>query len=191
MLSDIVKTWPPRPGPSESSTGIKQRLMATERILTCVEALDDLHEPAWWTGVKLMTGAAEADAIFSVRLFDRDGRPFFASRCVWDQPAEEWIPFPWPISAPLAAVRGLQLRVSRIDCDQPLFMSIRTCFHEMTEMDPTDSYAYVDETGAPIYLSSGSNGLEGFVPVPPMATLHQWTGDRVPIAAAAEAMDVD
>jgi hypothetical protein len=58
----------------------------------------------------------------------------------------------------------------------------------MTEMDPADSYAYVDETGAPVYLSSGTNGLDGFVPVPPMATLHEWTGVRVPVAAA---MDVD
>lgn len=188
MLSDIVKTWPPRPGPEETNTGIKQRLMTVAPILGFVEALDDLHEPAWWTGVKLVTAATEGIAIFSVRLVDRDGRPFFDSRCVWDQPAGEWGPFPWPISAPLATARGLQLRVSRIDCDQPLFMSARTCFHEMTKMDPTDSYVYVDEVGAPVYVSSGSNGLDDYMPVPPTATLHQWTGVRVPVAAA---MDVD
>jgi len=164
--------------------------MADVPILGFVEALDDLHEPAWWTGVKLVTAATEGVAIFSVRLVDRDGRPFFDSRCVWDQPAGEWAPFPWPISATLATARGLQLRVSRIDSDQPLFLSARTCFHEMTKMDPTDSYVYVDEEGALVYGAPGSNGLEGFVPVPPTAVLDQWTGVRVPVAAAV-AMDVD
>ena len=188
MLSDIVRSWPPRPGPEETNTGFKQRLMADVPILGFVEALDDLHESAWWTGVKLVTAATERVSIFSVRLLDRDGRPFFDSRCVWDQPAGEWGPFPWPISATLATARGLQLRISRIDCDQPLFLSARTCFHEMTKMDPTDSYVYVDEEGTPVYSAPGSNGLEGFVPVPPSATLDQWTGVRV---ATAAAMDVD
>jgi len=188
MLSDILRTWPPGPGLDETVTGTKQRLLANEPLHGFTENLDDLHEPAWWTGVKIIT--VENVAAFSVRLIDRIGQPFFEDHCVWDQSAGEWQMFPWPIPAALAALRGLQIRISRIDNDEPLFVSMKTCFHEMTMMDQVGPYLFMDDMDAPVFYWHGdlwSTPTRGLPlpmdvqcrPIPSIASLDKWnTGHR-------------
>jgi hypothetical protein len=218
MLSDIAKSWPPNPGPEEATTGYKQTHMSPESIFGSTELLDDLHEGAWWTGVKLITPAFVADrAKFSVKLVDREGRPFFEERSGWDQMANAWTPFPWPIPATFATKRGLRLRVSRVDCDEPLFMSMKTCFHEMSLMPSADPYIFINEEGSPLMFWNGATEQWGtrdhgsaprwalsYEPIPPFDLLDGWNDNRLfvmrswdsrldlgPAAPAAAPMDVD
>ena len=203
MLSDIVRSWPPRPGPEEVHTGYKQTLMRPDSVFGFTETLDDLHEPAWWTGVKLITTDADAErAVFTLRLMDRYGQPFFHEAPVWDQRANVWTPFPWPIPEAFAALRGLRLRVSRIDSDEPLFMSMRTCFHDMSLMSPLAPYIFLDTEEKPILYwdglrwgspQSGSLPRLTYTPIPPFEKLSGWNDtllmlDRWP---GSDLMDVD
>ena len=198
MLSTIMKSWPPRPGPDEAHTGYKQTHMRPDPIFGFTELLDDLHADAWWTGVRLIIPAYVADvARFSVRLVDREGRPFFEDRCVWDQGSHVWTPFPWPIPAGFAKTRGLQLRVSRIDCDEPLFMSMKTCFHEIAEAGP---FVFINESRAPLLFWTGAEWGSWnsqtpaltYRPVPPFGLLHDWDDNQMFAGpAAAGAMDMD
>ena len=197
MLSDIVRSWPPRPGPEEVHTGYKQTLMRPDSVFGFTETLDDLHEPAWWTGVKLITTDADAErAVFTLRLMDRYGQPFFHEAPVWDQRANVWTPFPWPIPEAFAALRGLRLRVSRIDSDEPLFMSMKTCFHEIAEAGP---FVFINESRAPLLFWTGAEwGSQAqapaltYRPVPPFGLLHDWDDNQMFAGpAAAGAMDMD
>jgi hypothetical protein len=160
MLSNIVTLWPPRPSPQQPETGTKT--LGEENT-----TLTDLHEPAWWTGLKLAAGTRTGrveDASYWVRLLRADGKPVFdgdAHTCEWVQNVSTWHAFPWPIPAAMAKAVGARLEITAVDPDNAVFMVATACFHELDRLDTNDMYVFTDEQDYPVHLWNGRQQADG------------------------------
>jgi hypothetical protein len=133
MLSDILTMWPPSHSPS---IGYKQQPKVVQGRYC--ESLEDLHEPAWWTGFRI--SSVSYSGTMTVRLQRKDGSVFdpFPSQEI---PTGEWVPFRWPIPAKMASVLGLTLDVSGAESHS---YSVRVAFQEMSHLSSNDRYLFLD-----------------------------------------------
>jgi hypothetical protein len=106
------------------------------------EELDSLHEPAWWTGVRVYTPGDPR--VCSMRLVREGGSlgPAFE----WTQPTGVWTAFPWPIAAHIGKAMGLRLEL-RFTEEEAIPVSLRVCFHEMPDMPNDIPYLFFDTNG--------------------------------------------
>ena len=165
MLSDIRTHWTPELHPS---VGHKQQ--PTMYCGPAKESLEDLHEPAWWTGFRITSPTYKGT--LSVRLLNRDGTLAFP--LYQDIPTQVglWTPFPWPIPARMATVMGLYLEIPGLPDSHKY--SVRIAFQEMTQLSVHDRYLFV-ENGNVHHVWNGrrkawGNRTEGAEPV--WRTLH-------------------
>jgi hypothetical protein len=141
MLSDIAAHWPPTPSGNEPQTGYKT---LTQQVgYSWSETLVGLHEPAWWTGVKLSIPDQDG-ATFRVSLTNRHG--FIAD---WSQGTGQWHAFPWPIPAQAASIADFRIHITIDDVDgnDSYWLNMRFSFQEMPDMDPHGRYLFVEESG--------------------------------------------
>jgi hypothetical protein len=101
IMSLLKSAWP-----ADETAGTKKQF--TDMTDMIEETLDDLHEGAWWTGLRISTGDLER-CEFNVTLFDCDGN---LSSLVMT--AGEAQPFQWVIPACVAKGRKMGFRVSPI-----------------------------------------------------------------------------
>jgi len=161
------------------------------------ESLVGLHNPAWWTGVRLTVSEPEyKEAQFRVRLLTEDGLPAFGvapQACEWTQLNRQWCAFPWPIPAAAATDIELVAEITFLDSDQPVFASIVFSFHEMKLMAVRDRYLFITEKGNIVQQWNGrrhswGSPLSGAPPewrtthsvVPPMSMIldtYGWEDD--------------
>jgi len=146
MLSDIHAHWPPDAHPS---VGYKQHPKLYRGPVQ--ESLEDLHDPAWWTGFRIATPSPSASpsASLTVRLLRQDGAPLYE-----DIPTQvgSWTPFPWAIPAKMATAMGLYLDIPGLPHSQPY--SVRIAFQEMKQLSVKDRYLFV-ENGAIHHMWDG------------------------------------
>lgn len=150
----IRTLWPP---PPDSSQVGKTTKMGTGPI---IQSLADLHEPAWWTGVRV---AAMAPKEFNVRLLKGDGTPVFdhaADTCTWVQNANTWIQFPWAIPAAMGKALDIKLEITVTDGSAP-FMDVAVCFHELPLMSTKDRYFFADAEGRLLQVWNGKIQKDG------------------------------
>jgi hypothetical protein len=107
------------------------------------EFLDSLHEPAWWTGVRIYTPGTERDC--SLRLVGRDGA--LGREFEWTQSTGTWTAFPWPIPAHIAKELELHLEIRISGLLEPIPISLRVCFHEMPDMPNDVNYLFFNLNG--------------------------------------------
>ena len=185
MLTTIATIWPPAPGPQ---TGTKT-LHGTGPVLT--ERLHDLHDPAWWSGVRVATVEPMG---FQIRLLKGDGSTVFdlaADACTWVQNTGSWVQFPWPIPAAMGKALDMKLEVTTIDGSNT-FMSVVTCFHELPLMPLRDRYLFVNADGRILQVWNGGKLLDGTpdrgLPpvwrtihhvVPPTRLLSDWSDETL------------
>jgi hypothetical protein len=141
MLSSIRAAWPPEPGPEQTTTGYKQFIGDVVEVHR--ESLDSLHEPAWWTGVRVYTPGPER--ICSLRLVSRDGA--LGREFEWTQTTGVWTAFPWPIAAHVANAMDLKLEIR---VEEAIPVSMRVCFHEMPDMPNDVNYLLFGLNGDPV-----------------------------------------
>ena len=125
------------------------------RVVT--EDLTDLHESAWWTGVRVSVATPNrmlSDVIVHVRLMKSDGTPAIdLGFCDWIQTSRTWRKFPWAIPAAMATALDLRLEATLINIEEldainePIYIGLKTCFHEMPHIPSRDNYLFVDENG--------------------------------------------
>jgi hypothetical protein len=140
MLSSVRTAWPPEPGLEQTTTGYKQFIGDVAGVHS--EDLGGLHEPAWWTGVRVY--APGDPRVCSMRLVCEGGSlgPAFE----WTQLTGVWTAFPWPIAAHIGKAMGLRLEV-RFTEEEAIPVSLRVCFHEMPDMPNDVPYLFFDTNG--------------------------------------------
>ena len=143
MLSSVRTAWPPEPGP-EQATGYKQFMGDVFEAHS--ESLDSLHEPAWWTGVRVYTPGEPR--VCSIRLVGRNGP--LGREFEWNQPTGVWTAFPWPIAAHIGKAMGLCLELQFIAVEEAIPVSLRICFHEMPDMPNDVPYLFFDTNGSAV-----------------------------------------
>jgi hypothetical protein len=189
MISSLERIWPPAPSPTQMETGTKT--LNTSFAGITHESLSGLHDPAWWSGIKIAAGDSQ---IFRVRLVKSDGSPAFdcaQNYCEWTQPANIWKRLPWAIPAMMATAMDLMVEVST-ETQTPIFISIKISFHEMTLLSPRDRYLFMNKEGRIIHQWNGKQRLwgspvSGDPPtwrtihrlIPPEQLLERWDDSKV------------
>jgi hypothetical protein len=165
MLSSINALWPP----SGPKTGTKT--LRPARQLHATENLGDLHEPAWWSGVRIYAATPSQTLRglhAQVRLIKADRTPAIdLASCEWTQEISVWTKFPWAIPAAMAKELGLTLEARLIPTEEteglnePIYIGITTCFHELPLMKPHDCYLFVDSDGRVLHQWNGLQQTDG------------------------------
>jgi hypothetical protein len=194
MLSAIAAHWPPAPGPNQPETGHKT--LNQQHAGTYRETLVGLHEPAWWTGLRLATPANQPPMQFRVRLLKLHDEPAFkmaADVCTWTQASGEWVQFPWAIPAMMANIMGLQLEITPLDMPAAgAWINTRIAFHEVPDILSYERLLFFNENGKVQHFWDGrqhvwGNPQEGaeprwqtiHTPVPPSSRLGGWNDNRL------------
>lgn len=144
MLGDICDAWPPA---SESASAANQGTKTTDGYMDVRmrETLHDLHDGAWWTGVKILA-PTRPSASFRVKVIKNDGTKLWPS---WNQDAGDWTPLPWPVPAAIARELGLCLNIKQVDDDTNgcIFTRRVLSFVECPDMSDGRSLLFVDDDG--------------------------------------------
>lgn len=186
-LSDIPQFFPPTSG--DSRVGWKDLFQpVVENDGTFRESLVGLHEPAWWTGVRI--ASLDANQEFRVELLKLHDEFAIGT---WTQRAGVWTAFPWAIPAKMASLMGLMLRITPLGTNMttPQY-AVRTAFAELSTMPVDERYLFFDETGVVQFYWNGrrqawgsrSQGAEPqwrsiHMLVPPSSMLEGWNDNRV------------
>lgn len=194
-MNAIYPSWPPAPGPTQPHTGYKT--INTEVRRTFTVGLTELHEGAWWKGVRLMHASTEHMLFYVELAADITGgdgvvQPF-GMNLAWYQEPGEWKALPWAIPARLATLMGLHLVITVITtAESPYWINTRLSFQDIGAASPTDQYVFVREGGEIAaawddYCSGWATETQGYVPrwatahlvIPPMSYIlrhPEWTG---------------
>jgi len=111
------------------------------------ETLDSLHNPAWWSYLRLVSPYYPAGQ-FRVRFLKSDGLPVFDNgSCEWIQASGQTHHLPWAIPATMADTLGIYCDITCLDTAEPTFVTRILGFHEMPHLSPYDRYLFVNEHG--------------------------------------------
>ena len=190
MFSSIIDTWPPEPGPDQTTTG--------ELMYTCEldghESVNmtGLEAGAWWTGLRLSVPLeASITAIqFEVSLIVDDGTVLDS----WYQDSGATHYLTWPMPALMAKHSGLFLRIRPTQTAYgPFTVAIHVYFHELPDINQSLRFIFLrnqrpvlywngqqEQWGAPHTSQPPSFGLDHVV-VPTMADLL--SGGELPYPA--------
>jgi len=134
------------------------------------EMMSGLHNPAWWTHLRLAT-PYYPDGQFLVRLLKTGGEVAFTNgTCVWTQTAGRNHYLPWAIPATLADEMGLYFEITCLETDLPTFVTRIIGFHEMPHLSPYDHYLFVDGSG---HIIMGWGGQFRVWPEPAWGEAHK------------------
>jgi hypothetical protein len=144
MLGQLCDAWPPA---SESAPAANQGTRTTDGFMDiyCIEPLHDLHDGAWWTGLKILA-PRNPSARFKVKIIRNDGERIGPD---WQQDANDWQTFPWPIPAAMARDMGLCIKIKQIDSGANGCILTRRVmsFLECPDMSGGESLLFVDDDG--------------------------------------------
>lgn len=101
----IANAWPPAPGPDQTHVGWKQCIARMEPGAGLVEPLSGLHVRNWWSGLRI-NAEVHNDIQFHCRIV---AGPIVLAD--WYQTAGVWTPLPMLISAEMATMEDLCLRI--------------------------------------------------------------------------------
>jgi hypothetical protein len=144
MFSTIAATWPPAPGPDQTTTGELVRNGIVDGSTTI--DLGGLHAGAWWTGLRLAVPSQDGEvAQFEVSLQTAAGELL----AHWPQTSGVTCHLTWPIPAAMAAHAGLSLRIRVVPPDDmenapPIHVSQRIYFHELPDLDQDGRYVFLN-----------------------------------------------
>ena len=111
------------------------------------ETLDSLHNPAWWSYLRLVS-PYYPEGQFRVKFLKSDGLPVFDNgSCEWTQAAGQTRHLPWAIPATMADTLGIYCEITCLETDAPTFVTRILGFHEMPQLSPYDHYLFVDGSG--------------------------------------------
>jgi hypothetical protein len=146
MIGNLCDAWPPA---SEEAPDPHQGTKTTDGYMDVRlrETLHDLHDGAWWSGVKILA-PRNTDARFKIKFILNDGSRLWPD---WDQTVEQgdWTPFPWLIPAIMAREMGLCLKIKQVDSDTNgcIFTRRVLSFLECPDMSDGKSLLFVDDDG--------------------------------------------
>jgi len=169
-IQSILRTvWPPSLESPE--TGYKTKQTAYNGA-TIRETLIDLHDHAWWTGLKIVVGGInEIDSPeFLVSLFDRDG--VLSTLRVR---AGEVQPFQWALPASVAQGRGVGLHIVPVLPDPIPYVNVITYFHEMPPLHPLPSMIFICDDYSVAFHHRGEDADGPPLIIPTMLKLYQVT----------------
>lgn len=143
-LEQICDAWPPA---SESAPAVNQGTKTLDGYMDgkIRETLHDLHDGAWWTGIKI-SAPRRGTASFKVKVVKNDGTKLWPS---WTQNEGDWTHFPWPVPAVVARELGLCVQIKQVDSDTNgcIFTRRVLSFVECPGISAEEPLLFVDDDG--------------------------------------------
>jgi hypothetical protein len=157
-LYNIPRHWPPR-GDEHTGTMTLHGEVSKEFFIS----LKDLHEPAWWSGVRFVCPSLPGrskNITFTVDVVNASGEDVshISPGGSWTQMAGEWHPFKWAIPAALARKYEYQLRVRHDGPAEGQWVTREIAFHELDALNPRDRYIFTSSSGPDINVWYQWNG---------------------------------
>jgi len=159
ILPKLRTVWPP--DLQREATGYKRK-SGEFTGETLVESLDDLHEHAWWTGLKIVVGGLpdpQEQREFLVTLVDTEG-----VLCTLRVLSGEAQPFQWALPAHVAKERSIQLHIAPVLPNPIPYVNVITYFHEMPAMDPDVAIHFILDNYEIAFSHPGSVGPPLIIP---------------------------
>ena len=164
ILSTLRTVWPPIL--DSPNTGYKIH-RAEYTGATIRKSLDDLHEHAWWTGMKIVVGGDDIGSReFLVTLVDSDG--VLSTLRVQSGEAQ---PFQWALPAHVATARSIELHIVPVLPDPIPYVNVISYFHEMPPLNPETAIHFILDDYAVAF--SHSSGAPDVLVIPSMHRLYQ------------------
>ena len=162
MFSSIIDTWPPEPGPDQTTTG--------ELMYTCEldghESVNmtGLQAGAWWTGLRLSVPLEPSiTAIqFEVSLIVDDGTVLDS----WYQDSGATHYLTWPMPALMAKHSGLSLRIRPTQTAWPIHCGYTCLFPRIARYQSvaTIYLSAQSTTGTVLEWTTGTMGCTTHIP---------------------------
>ena len=128
-------------------------------------SMTDLHQGAWWTGLRLDIPTAPQE--FLVTLVDLEG--IISSLRIT---TGEWQPFQWAIPAHVAQQRQMMLHITPILPGSIPFLQITLCFEELPPLSPqTAAHFLCDDYN--VAFSLVPRDVTNYVVIPTMKRLYE------------------
>ena len=162
MISALRTIWPPR----EETGTMTNRVEYKEPLATMKVSMTDLHQGAWWTGLRLDSPSAPQE--FLVTLVDLEG--IISSLRIT---TGEWQPFQWTIPAHVAQQRQMMIHVTPTLGLGPIpFLQITLCFEELPPLSSQTAVHFLwdDYTVA---FSLVPRDVVDYVVIPTMKKLYE------------------
>jgi hypothetical protein len=163
ILPKLRTVWPPDLQGTE--TGYKTNSCEFNGS-TIVQTLDDLHEHAWWTGLKIVVGG-DQQSEFLVTLVDTDG--VLSTLRVMSGEVQ---PFQWALPAHVATARSIRLHIVPVLPNLIPYVNVISYFHEMPPLDPATAIHFILDNYAIAFSHPGAVGSPPLI-VPSMHRLYQ------------------
>ena len=167
ILPKLRTVWPPNL--QGGATGYKTK-SGEFNGATLVESLDDLHEHAWWTGLKIVVGGLadiQERREFLVTLVDTEG--VLSTLRVMSGEAQ---PLQWALPAHVATARSVQLHIAPILPSPIPYVNVISYFHEMPPLNPDAAIHFILDDYSIAFSHPGSAGSPSLV-IPSMHRLYQ------------------
>jgi len=161
MISALRTIWPPR----EETGTMTNRTECKGPLDTMKVSMTDLHQGAWWTGLRLDIPLTPQE--FLVTLVDLEG--IISSLRIT---TGEWQPFQWAIPAHVAQQRQMILHITPILPDSIPFLQITLCFEELPPLSPQTALHFLCDDYK-VAFSLVPRDVVDYVVIPTMKRLYE------------------
>ena len=164
MIATLRTVWPPR----EETGTMTNRTECKGPLDTMKVSMTDLHQGAWWTGLRLDIPDQDHQE-FLVTLVDLEG--IISSIHIT---TGEWQPFQWAIPAHVAQQRQMMLHITPTllgSCPIP-FLQIKLCFEELPLLSPQTALHFLCDDYT-VALSLVPRDVVDYVVIPTMKRLYE------------------
>ena len=163
MIATLRTIWPPR----EETGTMTNRTECKGPLDTMKVSMTDLHQGAWWTGLRLDSPGPGPGQEFLVTLVDLEG--IISSLRIT---TGEWQPFQWAIPAHVAQQRQMILHITSILPDPIPFLQITLCFEELPPLNPKTAVHFLCDDYT-VALSLVPRDVTDYVVIPTMKRLYE------------------
>ena len=168
ILPKLRTVWPP--DLQRAETGYKTKSCEFDGP-TIVQTLDDLHEHAWWTGLKIVVGGLpdpEERREFLVTLADTEG-----VLCTLRILSGEAQPFQWALPAHVATMRSIQLHIAPVMPNPIPYVNVIAYFHEMPALEADIPLHFIQDNYEVAFSHPGSGVQHPPLIIPSMHMLYR------------------
>ena len=148
------------------------RIEYKESLETMKVSMTDLHQGAWWTGLRLDVPTSSQEFLvteFLVTLVDLEG--IISSLRIM---TGEWQPFQWAIPAHVAQQRQMLLDITPVSpvSDPIPFLQIKLCFEDLPRLNPKTALHFLCDDYT-VAFSLVPRDVTDYVVIPTMKRLYE------------------
>jgi hypothetical protein len=163
MIATLRTVWPPR----EETGTMTNRTEYNGHLTPMKVSMTDLHQGAWWTGLRIDVPGPGPGQEFLVTLVDMEG--VISSLRIM---TGEWQPFQWALPAHVAQQRQMMLHIAPTLPSPIPFLQIKLSFEELPPLSPQTALHFLCDNYT-VAFSLVPRDVVDYVVIPTMKRLYE------------------